>query len=460
MTPKSIRRGLVTVGALLLGLAVTATAWADMFYREEAKDGRIYVFAIAKEYAAWSKSGEVGKAITKLGYGPNGETIVFDSEDAVNLYNFKNNKPGEVFVKAPEAPKPVDSFSVKVGGTIYADYTYTDAPKISDADKNSVHKSEFEVRRAYINVTGTINDFIAFRITPDVAARQTTTVTQPTLPPGTPAPILPIVTGSLDGSLDFRLKYGYGQFNLDKINLPHGSWIRIGQQQTPYVDYMENIYRYRFQGTIFPEREGFLSSSDVGLSGRLAFPRDYGDIHLGYYNGDTYSRAEANDQKAFQIRGTLRPLPANSDFKGLRIALFYDHDSPVQKGKRDRFIVAPTFEHKYVVLGYEYLDAKDRASGLATKPTEADGKGWSLWVEPRTTTGLEALFRYDDLKPGTVAKFPDAKKKRTLFGLSYWFKLKAPLAVSILGDYEEVKYDAALAKPTEKRFELKTLFNF
>jgi hypothetical protein len=59
-----------------------------------------------------------------------------------------------------------------------------------------------------------------------------------------------------------------------------------------------------------------------------------------------------------------------------------------------------------------------------------------------------------------VASSPDAKKKRTLFGLSYWFKLKAPLAASLLGDYEEVKYDLPLGKPTEKRFEIKTLFNF
>jgi hypothetical protein len=459
MTPKSLRCGLAAAGALLLGLAIAASAWADMFYREEAKDGRIYVFANGARYDAFQKSGgaEIGVAITKLGYGPNGETVVFDSEDAVNFYNFKHDKPGEIFQKPKEAPKPVDTFSVKVGGVIYADYTYTDEPKITDADKNSVHKSEFEVRRAYINVTGTINDFISFRITPDVAARQTTTVTV-TPPAGTPTPPVPTVgvAGSLDGSLVIRLKYAFGQFNLDKVNLPHGSWIRIGQQQTPYVDYLEGIYRYRFQGTIFPEREGFLSSSDVGISGRYAFPNDYGDIHLGYYNGDTYSKAEANDQKAFQIRGTLRPLPKNDSLKGLRVAVFYDNDSPVQNGSRDRFIVAPTFEHKYVVAGFEYLDAKDRSSGLAGKP-EVKADGWSLWIEPRTTSGLEGLFRYDDFKPN---KSVSAKKTRTLVGVSYWFKLKAGLSTALLGDYEEVKYDAALAKPTEKRFELKTQFIF
>ena len=38
--------------------------------------------------------------------------------------------------------------------------------------------------------------------------------------------------------------------------------------------------------------------------------------------------------------------------------------------------------------------------------------------------------------------------------------MKAGLAAAILADYEEVKYDTPLNKPTEKRFEIKTLFNF
>ena len=95
------------LAALLLVLAAARSARAgDLFYQEAAKDGRIYVFAIGKEYAAWSKSGEIGKAITRVGYGPNGETVVFDSEEAVNLYNFKHDKPGEVWPKAAAADEP------------------------------------------------------------------------------------------------------------------------------------------------------------------------------------------------------------------------------------------------------------------------------------------------------------------------------------------------------------------
>jgi hypothetical protein len=345
---------------------------------------------------------------------------------------------------------PDDTPKINLGVTIFADYTYNDAPTIKDSDGNTVNKSEFEVRRAYINVTGQLNHLIAFRITPDVGSRLATT-TSASLPSGSSVS----ASTNYDGSLGFRLKYAFGQVNLDGPLKSQGSWVRLGQQQTPYVDFMEGIYRYRFQGTIFSEREGYLSSSDAGLSGHYNLPSNYGDVHLGYYNGDTYSKAELNDQKAFQIRGTLRPLPKQKVLKGWRVTAFYDHDSPVEHGNRERFIANTTFEHPYVNFGFDYLDARDQVS--VTKP-EVKSNGWSVWVTPRTKIGIEGLFRYDDLKPNESV---DARKKRTLAGVSYWFKTSKPnLSAAILADYEEVKYDSLLSRPTERRYEIKTLFNY
>jgi hypothetical protein len=168
---------------------------------------------------------------------------------------------------------PDDTPSIRVGVTIYADYTYTDSPQTKDADGNVINASAFNVARSYINVTGNINHMVAFRITPDIV-RQSGLIT---LGPG---------SSISNDSLLFRIKYAFAQFNLDDW-MTKGSWVRLGIQQTPWVDFEEGVYRYRFQGTIFEEREGFLSSSDVGISGRFVFPQDYGDIHAGYYNGDT-----------------------------------------------------------------------------------------------------------------------------------------------------------------------------
>jgi hypothetical protein len=443
------RAALLTL--VLLGMAAASGA-QSLFYREVARDGKILAFAGMAQYERWESTGEMGEAITRPGYGPAGETVVFDGPDAVNLYNFKHDKPGEVFKKPAPAPKPADSFSIKLGTTIFTDFTYQAEPKVTDADKHSVHRSEFEVRRAYVNVTGTISDLFSFRVTPDVAARQATTFS------GTGLPSDFKVGSSFDGSLTFRLKYAFGQLNLDKLGpWAKGAWIRLGQQQTPYVDFMEGIYRYRFQGTVFVERQGLLSSSDVGLSGRYALPGDYGDLHLGFYNGDTYTKAEANGQKAFQVRGTLRPLPRHAVLKGLRAHAFYDHDSPVAHGARNRFVAGATFENRYLNLGLELVRAQDKLSGLPGAAS-VRSRGWSAFLNPRTAFGLEGLFRYDHYQPNQTA---DARKREIIVGVAYWFAVqKAPLAAALLADTDQVDYDAILGKPADKKWELKALFAF
>ncbi|HXM80001.1 MAG TPA: hypothetical protein VOA00_12265 [Thermoanaerobaculia bacterium] len=368
---------------------------------------------------------------------------------AAGLFAATRDARGQVTPAEGYTP-PDDTLKVNVGGTIFADYTYQDAPTSTDADGGVIHPNSFNLSRAYINVTGQISHWVSFRITPDIT-RQTVSGTGVTL--------------NTNNSLVFRLKYAYGQINFDDFTT-HGSWLRIGTQQTPYVDFEEGVYRYRFQGTIFVDREGFLSSSDFGASVHWNIPMNYGDVHVGVYNGETYSGAEVNNQKAFQARVTIRPAPGVPIVRGLRITGFYDGDHYETDAERKRAVAMLSFENPWVNAGFDYLDAKDRTSRLKTFSTHATG--WSAWVTPRTPIGVEALLRYDEIKPNkdnnTVD--PNGKKKRFIGGVSYWFPVtKAGIAAAVLLDYENVKYDGFAAgnannKPEEKRYAVHTLFNF
>jgi hypothetical protein len=368
---------------------------------------------------------------------------------AAGLFAATRDARGQVTPAEGYTP-PDDSLKVNVGGTIFADYTYQDVPTSTDADGGLIHPNSFNLSRAYINVTGQISHWVSFRITPDIT-RQTVSGSGVTL--------------NTNNSLVFRLKYAYGQINFDDFTT-HGSWLRIGTQQTPYVDFEEGVYRYRFQGTIFVDREGFLSSSDFGASVHWNIPMNYGDVHVGVYNGETYSGAEVNNQKAFQARVTIRPAPGVPIVRGLRITSFYDGDHYETDAERKRAVAMLSFENPWVNAGFDYLDAKDRTSRLKTFSTHATG--WSAWVTPRTPIGVEALLRYDEIKPNkdnnTVD--PNGKKKRFIGGVSYWFPVtKAGIAAAVLLDYENVKYDGfavgnANNKPEEKRYAVHTLFNF
>ena len=331
---------------------------------------------------------------------------------------------------------PDDNPSFKVGTTIFGDYTYVDSPVTKDSDGNTIHQSAFNITRAYINVTGNLNHWIAFRVTPDVT-RETST------------------TPSTSGSLLFRLKYAYAQVNLDDWTT-HGSWARFGIQQTPIVDYTEGIYRYRFQGTIFAERVGLLTSSDAGLSAHYAMPGNYGDIHAGFYNGEGYSKAETNNEKAFQIRTSFRPLPLGGVWKGLRATAFIDKDHYVADARRQRTIEQLTFEHPLFNAGLDVMQGKDRTSA---RLAQVNSSGWSLWATPKLgTRGWELLLRHDDFKPN---KNFTPKTKRDIAGIAYWLPNLNKVTTAIMLDYDSVKSsNFTPARADDTRFGLKMLINF
>jgi len=335
---------------------------------------------------------------------------------------------------------PVDDTpTVKVGGVIFADYTYQDKPRVTDSNHDTIHQNSFNLSRAYLNVFANISHLLSARITSDVKTDTNTADT------------------SLNGSTVIRLKYAYGQLNLDEWT-GKGSFLRIGMQTTPWIDYSEGIYRYRFQGPIFVDREGILASSDFGFSGHYNLPSNYGDVHLGVYNGEGYtSQADqtgANDQKAVQFRASIRPAPTVAVLNGLRITGFIDGDDYVRHGAKQRILGQVSFENPHINASVEYLRAEDRKTpGVPLVKSE----GWSAWATPRTSFGLEALLRYDALKPNRDV---DAWKKRTIAGIAYWFPVQKGVSSALLADYEQVKYDSPLGKPKEQRWALHTLFSF
>ena len=336
---------------------------------------------------------------------------------------------------APAAPD--DTPSIRVGATLFADYTYTASPEATDVDGNQYHPSSFNIARTYINLTGNLSHLVAFRLTPDIA-RETG-------------------SSSLNGSLTFRVKYAYAQVNLDEWTTP-GTWARLGMQPTPWVNLQEDIYRYRFQGTVFTDREGYLSSSDAGVAFRYNVPSNYGELHVGVYNGETYSRAEVNDQKAFQVRGSVRPFAQSSimTLRGLRGHVFSDADSYVRNAERRRLAASATFEHRFLNAGAEYLSTADQAS---TRTREIEGQGYSLWATPRSPSGWELLLRRDHMTPDDSRD--NESRDRTIVGIAFWFPHQGSVSSALMLDYDgQTFHNVTPAPPRQQRVAVHALVNF
>jgi phosphate-selective porin OprO and OprP len=94
-------------------LSVVAASAQGFYYKEITRDGRIYVFNIAAEAERFEQTGEMGRGITRPGAGPNGETVVGDSERALQLYFFKHG----ISEVVPEPPQPVQLIEWRDGKT-------------------------------------------------------------------------------------------------------------------------------------------------------------------------------------------------------------------------------------------------------------------------------------------------------------------------------------------------------
>ena len=169
---------LALVGAVLLVAAAPAAA-QGLWYKEVEKDGRVYVFNTAAGFQAWEKSGEIGnKAVTMIGNGPKGETVVAENETAIDMYNFKHDRPGynrTAPKPAPSAPPTVLRWGtegeLKFGLLLQAWYITDDSPlaiptgtTTSSTLGNFVGANTFRLRRAEIKLNGKVNNSWGFEV--------------------------------------------------------------------------------------------------------------------------------------------------------------------------------------------------------------------------------------------------------------------------------------------------------
>ncbi|MEO5763352.1 MAG: porin [Vicinamibacteria bacterium] len=136
------------------------------YYKEVVKDGRIYVFNLGAEYERWVATGETSRAITRLNYGLAGETLVFDSEEAIDLYNFKH-AIAEVVTK----PKPqklelvwrdgktritTDSAYMEMSTRLQVRYTHdpNDSVRLPGTATGGDDNGSFRIRRAKFKLEG------------------------------------------------------------------------------------------------------------------------------------------------------------------------------------------------------------------------------------------------------------------------------------------------------------------
>jgi hypothetical protein len=279
--------------------------------------------------------------------------------------------PAAAQTQASQAPQ------VTVGGVVYGQFLY----QLKDS-LGAGHQNQFSIQRAYINVLGRFSGGISTRVTADIA------------PVGV-------------GNQVFRLKYAFLAWTPTNSNLTY----KFGLMQTPYVDFEETLWDYRMQGAVAVDRNGYMSSADVGIGADGRWKNEQVNAQFAIINGEGYSGGTGDNRKDVTARVSVRLSPTNdaSRVGGLRLTGYAGIGKATGGADRNRFLGILSYKTQQVTLAGEFVSTKDAA---------VTGSILSAFGVYRFTGSKAAVIgRVDVVDPDTDT--PDNKQTRVIAGLSY-----------------------------------------
>ncbi|HKN00293.1 MAG TPA: hypothetical protein VJX23_07225 [Candidatus Binataceae bacterium] len=228
----------------------------------------------------------------------------------------------------------VDDFQSKfrIGALVYGDwrmYTHTtfqpqELESINNPGPQNNLFNSFDITRAYLNFLFFPTDGLTLRVTPDVY-RSIGGSTAPAIGNAT------TYSTNLDGSLNYRLKYAYIDYNklFNFLQPMKGDSIQAGALPNVFIPWSEDLFGFRYV-TLSPWNYYGLSSGLLGIQvgGPLKFGSkniQYVDYGIGVYDNATYKSYEQTNTKQFMSRISVYPFGAKWRFDGLGLTWFYDY---------------------------------------------------------------------------------------------------------------------------------------
>jgi hypothetical protein len=247
--------------------------------------------------------------------------------------------------------------------------------------------------------------------------------------------------GTYYAGLSIRIKFAY----LDYAPAQDVS-IKIGMIPTHWPGYVDGFWKYRGVQTTISDRNGYFSTSDLGISGTYTFPGKLGEISGFVFNGSGYTAPESNRFKDLAVRATLTPFATDPVLKGF-VLVGYAYKGTNQSAasaalKRDRIGGLAGMSYSIASVYCEYNARTD----AATNPdTVVMGNAISFFGEIKAPfedlkNTWAFLWRHDVAEPNT-SKGGDMNRY-SLFGISY----KPNEKVTLVLDHSFVKAETASLK--------------
>jgi hypothetical protein len=426
------------------------------YYEEIRVEDRIYVFSTEKKYTAYQQSKDMGVSITRLGYGPNGETVVFEDAKAVDLYNKKYGKtdalPEEI--KTPEIKLPFN-VQYRMPGLRFS-FAKAEINLTNRLQVRYTHETFDDIRNPPDPLPTALEDKSSFRIRRFktkfdgwIYTKDLTFELQLNWPDSTNV----LEDANLDydftaGKKFFRLKAG--QFKAP-----------FSQQQLTSSGNQQLVDRSILDAFFVPARQ--IGAQVWGQFGSQAVA-DFVDWRFGVFNGNGRT-VSANDNDSLEYVGRVMVSPwgsvgyseSNLEAYDLRLSFageFNSNDTIVQPATGARTgtdvetfgagVVLKAFKSLFL-YGQYYSGESENPSGV-----ETERDGWLIQGGWLLTPKWEIAGRWAEIDPNTDTDNNDQSEWRA--GVS-WYMNKHNWKIQ--ADYGETKNEAAAATTNRKLRELR-----
>lgn len=450
-------------GPLMAGLLALATltspagAQTEGYYQEIVVEGRIYVFSSEKKYQLYQQSKDMGIATTRFGYGPNGETVIFEDAKAIEAFNSKYGKteappeevkstdvklPFGVQYRMPGLRLTFPKAEVNLASRLQIRYTHEQFDDIrtrpSPFPTSLEDKGSFRIRRMRVKLDGWIYaKELTYELQWDLADTS-----------GNQLQDANVDYDFTGGKKTFRFKAG--QFKAP-----------FSQQQLTSSGNQQLVDRSILDAFYVPGRQ--LGVQAWGQFGPEAVA-DFVDWRLGIYNGNgRTSTANDNDKYEFVARVMVSPWgsvgysEANLEAYDLRLSVageVNNNDTIVQPATGARtgtdvktFGAAVTLKaFKSLFLYGQFYDGTSETPAGA----ETDRDGWLIQGGWLLTPKWEIAGRLAKLDPNTETANNDQTEWRA--GIS-WYLNKHNWKIQ--ADYGVTENEAAAATTNRELKELR-----
>lgn len=396
------KAGLLALALALTAASVTRAQVTGLYYQEVEKDGRVYVFNTPEKFHSWESSGDMGVAVTLIGRGPNGETIVAENETAMDLYLFKHNLPAYER-PTPKPSKAADYPANKFGIRVYADASTKSNKDDATGVKSGDSGTGVDVKRTYFTFTHQLDPVWSATFQSDIGDQGAK-------------------------RYDVFVKKAYIEAKVTPLAV-----FRLGSADTAWIPYVEGIYGLRYVEQTITDHLSFGASADWGF--HITGSSPLVQYQISAENGRGYSNPSRSKDVDFEGRISLTPV------KGLNLAVGgysgkrgLNTDAAPAKHTATREDALVAYNADRFRIGGEWFEAKNWNTVTSAATDKSDG--YSLWGQFNVNPTWAVFGRYDSSNPSQDLK---PKLEWTYYNAGVQWTVNKAFAASLVYKYAEVK---------------------